>query len=77
MFAVFHMAGIVPDSYDILNMTVSIGAMNGASSFKTLGVIFWTLIKHKRSDGRQIPPLKSEGLLHSEPVEKANSLSSW
>jgi hypothetical protein len=39
MFAVFHMAGIVPDSYDILNMTVSIGAMNGASSFKTIGVI--------------------------------------
>jgi hypothetical protein len=39
MFTVFHMAGIVPDSYDILNMTVSIGAMNGASSFKTLGVI--------------------------------------
>jgi hypothetical protein len=39
MFAVFHMAGIVPDSYDILNMTVSIGAMNGANSFKTLGVI--------------------------------------
>ena len=39
MFAVFHMAGIVPDSYDILNMTVSIGAMNGASSFKTLVVI--------------------------------------
>jgi hypothetical protein len=29
----------VPDSHDILNMTVSIGAMNGASSFKTLGVI--------------------------------------
>jgi hypothetical protein len=28
MFAVFHMAGIVPDSNDILNMTVSIGAMN-------------------------------------------------
>jgi hypothetical protein len=27
MFAVFHMAGIVPDSYDILNMTVSIGAI--------------------------------------------------
>jgi hypothetical protein len=39
MFTVFHMAGIVPDSYDILNMTVSIGAMNGASSFKTIGVI--------------------------------------
>ena len=37
MFAVFHMAGIVPDSYDILNM---IGAMNSASFFKTLGGIF-------------------------------------
>ena len=36
---------------------------------------FWTLIKHKRSHGRQIPPLKSEGLLHSEPVEKANILN--
>jgi hypothetical protein len=33
------MAGIVPDSYDILNMTVSIGATNGASLFKILGVI--------------------------------------
>jgi hypothetical protein len=30
---------------------------------------FWTFIKHKRSDGRQIPPLKSE------PVEKANILN--
>jgi hypothetical protein len=30
MVAVFHMAGIVPDSYDILNMTVSIGAMKPA-----------------------------------------------
>ena len=39
MYAVFHMADIVHDSYDILNMTVSIGAMNGASSFKTIGVI--------------------------------------
>ena len=39
MFAVFHMAGIVLDSYAILNMTVSIGAMNGASSFNTPGVI--------------------------------------
>ena len=39
MFALFHMAGIVPDSYDILNMTVSIGAMSGASSFKSVGVI--------------------------------------
>jgi hypothetical protein len=36
---------------------------------------FWTFIKHKRSDGRQILPLKSEGLLHSEPVEKANIMS--
>ena len=35
----------------------------------------WTFIKHKRSDGRQIPPLKSKGLLHSEPVEKANILN--
>jgi hypothetical protein len=39
MFAVFYMAGRDPDSYDILNMTVSIGAMNCASSFKALGVI--------------------------------------
>lgn len=39
MFAVFHMAGIAPDSYDILNMTVRIGAMNGASAFKTLDAI--------------------------------------
>jgi hypothetical protein len=30
---------------------------------------FWTLIKHRRSDGRQIPPLKSDGTLHSEPTE--------
>ena len=41
MFAVFNMAGIVPDSYDILNMTVSIGATNGASFFKTLGFILF------------------------------------
>ena len=39
MYAVFHMADIVHDSYDILNITVSIGAMNGANSLKTLGVI--------------------------------------
>jgi hypothetical protein len=26
---------------------------------------FWTFIKHRRSDGRQIPPLKSDGTLHS------------
>ena len=38
MFAVFHMAGIVPDSYDILNMT-KYWCYDGASSFKTLGVI--------------------------------------
>jgi hypothetical protein len=37
------MAGIVPDSYDILNMTVSIGAMNGASSFKTPHNILYPL----------------------------------
>jgi hypothetical protein len=36
MFAVFHMADIVPDSYDILNMTVSIGAMNGAKKMKEI-----------------------------------------
>jgi hypothetical protein len=33
---------------------------------------FWTFIKHKRSDGNEIPPL---GLLHSNPVEKANILN--
>jgi hypothetical protein len=36
---------------------------------------FWTFTKHKRSDGRQTPPLKSERLLHSEPTEKANILN--
>ena len=36
---------------------------------------FWTFTKHNRSDGKQIPPLKSEGLLHSEPIEKANILN--
>jgi hypothetical protein len=38
IFAVFHMTGIVPDSYDILNMT-KYWCYDGASSFKTLGVI--------------------------------------
>jgi hypothetical protein len=32
MFAVFHMAGIVPDSYDILNMTVSNSIWRGKTS---------------------------------------------
>jgi len=27
---------------------------------------FWTYIKHKRSDGSSIPPLKSAGLLHDD-----------
>jgi hypothetical protein len=36
---------------------------------------FWTFTKHKRSDGRQTPTLKSEGLLQSEPTEKANILN--
>ena len=35
----------------------------------------WTFIKHKRSDGRHIPPLKSKGLLNSEPLEKANIIN--
>jgi hypothetical protein len=36
---------------------------------------FWTFIKHKRSDGNEIPPLQNGGLLHSDPVEKANILN--
>ena len=36
---------------------------------------FWTFIKHKRSDGNEIPPLQNGGLLHSNPVEKANILN--
>jgi hypothetical protein len=39
MFAVFYMAGVVPDSHDILNMTVSIGAMNGASSLEKENIL--------------------------------------
>jgi len=36
---------------------------------------FWTYIKHKRSDGNTIPPLKSVGLLHDDSVDKANILN--
>ena len=36
---------------------------------------FWTFIKHKRLDGSKIPPLKSEGLLHTEPHTKSNILN--
>jgi hypothetical protein len=36
---------------------------------------FWTFIKHSRSDGRQIPPLKTDGTLHSEPTEKVDILN--
>jgi hypothetical protein len=35
---------------------------------------FWTFIKHKKSDGNTIPPLKSNGVLHSQSEEKANIL---
>ena len=36
---------------------------------------FWTFIKHKRSDGNEIPPQQNGGLLHSDPVGKANILN--
>jgi hypothetical protein len=36
---------------------------------------FWTFIKHKRSDDNTVPPLKSEGLLHSNPIDKADILN--
>ena len=36
---------------------------------------FSTFINHRRSDGRQILPLKSDGTLHSEPTEKADILN--
>ncbi|VDI60100.1 Hypothetical predicted protein, partial [Mytilus galloprovincialis] len=36
---------------------------------------FWTFIKHKRSDVSKIPPLKSNGTLHSEPTDKADILN--
>jgi hypothetical protein len=37
----------------------------------------WTFIKHKKSDGNTIPPLKSNanGVLHSQSEEKANILN--
>ena len=36
---------------------------------------FWTFKKHRRSDGRKIPPLKTDGTLHSEQPEKADILN--
>ena len=36
---------------------------------------FWSYIKHKRSDGSSIPPLKSAGLLHDDSTDKANILN--
>ena len=36
---------------------------------------FWTYIKHKRSDGTNIPPLKADGVLHQDSVDKANILN--
>ena len=37
----------------------------------------WTFIKHKKSNGNTIPPLKSNanGVLHSQSEEKANILN--
>jgi hypothetical protein len=36
---------------------------------------FWTFIKHRKSDGNFIPPLKSNGLLYSGSKEKADILN--
>ena len=36
---------------------------------------FWSYIKHKKSDGNNIPPLKSDGLLHEDSTDKANILN--
>jgi hypothetical protein len=36
---------------------------------------FWTFKKQRRSDGRKIPPLKTDGTLHSEQPEKADILN--
>ena len=36
---------------------------------------FLTYIKHKRSDGSNIPPLKADGVLHPDSVDKANILN--
>ena len=35
----------------------------------------WYYIKHKKSDGNNIPPLKSDGLLHEDSTDKANILN--
>ena len=35
----------------------------------------WSYIKHKKSDGNNIPPLKSDGLLHEDSTDKANILN--
>ena len=36
---------------------------------------FWTFIKYKRSDGNEVSPLKKDGLLYSDPLDKANILN--
>ena len=36
---------------------------------------FWTFVKHRRSDGTSIPPLKTDGVLHSDSKDKANILN--
>lgn len=36
---------------------------------------FWTYIKHKKSDSGGVSPLKSGGILHSDPTEKATILN--
>ncbi|KAK3082833.1 hypothetical protein FSP39_006608 [Pinctada imbricata] len=36
---------------------------------------FWTFIKHRRSDGNSVPPLKRNGVLHPDPTDKANILN--
>lgn len=35
---------------------------------------FWAYIKHKRAVNNTIPPLKPDGVLHSDPVDKADIL---
>lgn len=36
---------------------------------------FWTYIKHKRADNNTIPPLKSDRVLHPDPVDNADILN--
>ena len=36
---------------------------------------FWSYIKHTKSDENNIPPLKSDGLLHEDSTDKANILN--